>query len=121
MSASSRGDETHGFESFRDLAWSDLVDDSFIDKPTKEQAEEALGNYLVDKVLSGHMTATEACTLSFWCYFAGVNGIVEFLQLRPDSHTSHFNRQFEKTVGVDRFNKRFMQLRVHVYSKSTMG
>jgi hypothetical protein len=122
-------DQPRGFDLIpeREDGWWDLSDsddddgDADTRLPTRADAETALGDYLLSKVMQGRMPASEACTIAYYAKFCGVGGVTDAIALKPSSPSGHFQRQIDSVIGADILDKRFAWLDVPGYSKTQMG
>ena len=89
--------------------------------PTKTEAADRLGEYLIERVLIGKMTAKEACIVAFWAKHSGVGGGVCQLALDPQSPTGNFKRRFNEVIGAADFDNRVMPLNIPGHSGSSMS
>ena len=108
-------------------SWDDLADEFDADdlptrrhreRPSKEEAEVLLGEYLLDRYTSGAMDAKEACTIAFYCYHCGILGVCKEIAVHPES-TGHFTERIEKALGFDMHDERMMVAKVPGHSPST--
>jgi hypothetical protein len=127
LSASS---DMHGLdESFEAMEWEDIDGSDDEDDqsakpraaPTRSQAEAALGDYLIGRVLQGKMPCVEACVISYWASLAGVGGVVADLAMSPDSPSGHFSRRFDDVVGIKKMQHAMTTIDVPGHSRSEMG
>ena len=73
------------------------------DVPSKEEAEQELGDMLIFLKLSGRLFAKDVCMISWWCKHAGVGGVTADFAFRPGcKETGHYNRHFTAVLAEDR-------------------
>ena len=83
-------------EHWREHEW---VGDSDV-ASTAEEASLDLTNYLLEKLNSGKMFATDVCKIASWCEIGGMKGAIVTLAKRSGLPTSHYNRHLQKVQGL---------------------